>query len=167
MPQMIDLDAPAGHPLPSMRTRMLADRLLMDKHPEIEKDWRTTLATLEQSDPNDSQVQMNLGHRDMLDQQFPSALDHLQRALRLDQRLAEAWVDLSSVQAKLGMKDAAIASARAAVALNPYATPLQRTLITRLIDAQQYDQAVSTMKQYLERFPEDDFIRKALAIAEQ
>ena len=28
-------------------------------------------------------------------------------------------------------------------------------------------QAVSTMKQYLERFPEDDFIRKALAIAEQ
>lgn len=167
MPQMIDLDAPAGDPLPSVRTRMLADRLLMEKHPDFEADWRKTLTVLEQTDADDAQVQMNLGHRDMLDQEFTSALDHLQLALREDRRLPEAWVDLSSVQAKLGMKDAAIASARTAVELNPYATPLQRTLITRLIDAQQYDQAVTAMKQYLTRFPEDDFIRKALAIAEQ
>ncbi len=172
MPQLIDLDAPSGHPLPSLRTRMLADRILMDKRSADERvgfdaDWRSALVKLEQTDAEDAQVQTNLGHRDLLDQQFSNAIVHLQHALQLDRLQPEAWVDLSASQSKLGMTDAAIASAQQAVALDPYVAPLQKTLITRLIDAQQYDQAVNAMKQYLTHFPEDDFIRKALAIAEQ
>ncbi len=167
MPDLIDLDATRDHPLPSMRTRMLADRILMDKQPGFDADWRLSLASLERTDPEDASVQTNLGHRDLLDHRYAAAIDHLQHALRLNPLQPEAWLDLSEAQAQSGDSADSIQSARQAVALDPYVAPLQKTLIVRLVDAQQFSQAVLAMKQYLMHFPEDDFIRKALAIAEQ
>ena len=172
MPGLVLVDGDEQNPLPPLRTRMLACRAMMDKRASGEpsafaSEWRDALAKLAQTNPQDAAVQTNLGHRDLLDQQYASAIDHLEQALRLDAQQPEAWVDLSQAQSRAGDMAAAIQSAQQAVALNPYAAPLQKTLITRLIDAQQYDQAVAAMKQYLVRFPEDDFIRRALAIAQQ
>ena len=172
MPSLVEMDADAQHPVPQLRTRMLAYRLMLDKQPGdkpsgFDADWRAALVKLEQTDPEDAQVQTNLGHRDLLDQQYAKAITHLKHALALDEHQPDAWVDLSSAQAKSGDSAAAIQSAQQAVTLAPYAAPLQKTLIARLIDAQQYPQAVAAMQQYLTLFPEDDFIRKALAIAQQ
>ncbi len=172
MPGLVEVDGDAQNPVPTLRTRMLAYRAMMDKsaaseQSEFATDWRDALAKLAQTDSEDAAVETNLGHRDLLDQQYAGAINHLKHALSLDVQQPEAWVDLSEAQSKSGDMASAIQSAQQAVALDPYAAPLQKTLIARLIDAQQYDQAVAAMKQYLARFPEDDFIRKALAIAEQ
>ena len=57
--------------------------------------------------------------------------------------------------------------AQKAVMLEPFSAPLQKTLVLRLINAKQYTEAEAAMEKYLENFPEDDFMRKMLAIAKQ
>jgi len=44
---------------------------------------------------------------------------------------------------------------------------MQKTLVLRLINAKQYPEAEAAMEKYLQNFPEDDFMRKMLAIARQ
>lgn len=167
MPDLVHLDPSPSAPVPALRTRMLAYRMLMDREPALHDDWLQTLGQLEQTDAADPVVQTNLGHRDLLNQHYTEAINHLRQALQANPQQPEAWVDLSEAQARSGDTAGSIQSAQQAVAHDPYAAPLQKTLIARLIDAQQYDQAVAAMRQYLALFPEDDFIRKALAIAQQ
>ena len=51
--------------------------------------------------------------------------------------------------------------------LDPFNSLLRKTLVLRLISAKQYELAETTMEKYLQDFPEDDFMRKMLAIARQ
>jgi len=51
--------------------------------------------------------------------------------------------------------------------LEPFSQPLQKALISRLISAKQYPEAIAAMEKYLDNFPEDDLIRKMLAIAKE
>ena len=44
---------------------------------------------------------------------------------------------------------------------------MQKTLVLRLINAKQYPEAEAAMETYLQNFPEDEFMRKMLAIAKQ
>jgi len=129
--------------------------------------WLKTLSELETSAPENAIVQAALGHRDLEDRKLPQAIDHLEHSLRLDPLQTNVYLDLSKAQDQNGQVEEAIASAKRAVALDPFVADLQKTLIFRLINGKHYEEAEAAMEKYLENFPEDDLMRKMLAIAKQ
>jgi hypothetical protein len=53
------------------------------------------------------------------------------------------------------------------VELDPFVAGMQKTLVFRLINGKHYEEAEAAMEKYLQNFPEDDFMRKMLAMAKQ
>jgi hypothetical protein len=169
MPDLIQLNpGPSGAP-PSPVVRLQAYADLRTKRPEYAASWRRTLSEIETAATSleDPLVQAALGHRDLEDHKLTEAITHLQHALRLDPAQPEVYVDLSEAQDQHGDAEEAVSSARKAVELDPFVAPLQKTLIFRLIAAKHYEQAQAAMESYLQKFPEDDFMRKMLAIARE
>ena len=126
--------------------------------------WLSTLSELESSDAEDALVQAALGHRELEAQHLPQAIDHLNHALRLNPTQAAVYSDLALALAKSSLLDEAVASARKAVELDPFTPNLQKALISHLIDAKQYPQAQAALEHYVELFPEDDGMRRMLAM---
>ena len=171
MPDLLQLN-PEGErgakaTAPPALIRLRAYAILKASQPQYTASWLQTLAALETSDTENAVVQASLGHRDLEGHKLPEAIDHLQHALRLNPLQTEAYVDLSEAEDQSGQIEEAIASAKKAVELDPFVAGLQKTLIFRLIHGKHYDEAEAAMQRYLDTFPEDDFMRKMLAMAKQ
>ena len=171
MPDLIHLN-PAGErgakaAVPPALIRLQAYTLLKDSKPQYAASWLKTLGELETSDPENAIVQAALGHRDLGDHKLQKAIEHLQHSLKLDPLQPSVYVDLSEAQDQSGQVEEAIASAKKAVELDPYVAGMQKTLVFRLINGKHYEEAEAAMERYLQNFPEDDFMRKMLAIARQ
>jgi predicted CXXCH cytochrome family protein len=171
MPDMIELN-PEGErgakaAIPTALMRLQAYAILQLGKPQFAASWRQSLTELETADQENAIVQAALGHRDLEDHKLPEAIDHLQHSLRLDPVQSVVYLDLSEVEDQGGQVEEAIAAARKAVELDPFAQGPQKALITRLIAGKHYDEAEAAMEKYLDNFPEDDFMRKMLAIAKQ
>jgi len=134
---------------------------------QFAQSWRTTLAELEKSNPENAIVQASLGHRDLEDHQYAEAISHLERSLQLDPLQALVYVDLCAAQDQSGKREEAVQSARKAVALEPFNPAIRKTLLYQLIQDKQYDQVEAEMEKYLQLFPEDDRMRQMLALAKQ
>jgi predicted CXXCH cytochrome family protein len=171
MPDVIELN-PAGErgakaAVPTALTRLQAYAILKLAKPQFAASWRQSLNELETTDAENAIVQAALGHRDLEDHKPPEAIGHLQHSLRLDPVQSVVYLDLSEAEDQSGHVEEAIAAARKAVELDPFAEGPQKALIARLIAGKHYDEAEAAMEKYLENFPEDDFMRKMLAIAKQ
>lgn len=171
MPDLIQLN-PAGErgakaAAPSALAQLLAYGELKLARPQFTASWLKTLSALETSTPENAIVQAALGQRDLKDHKLAEAIDHLQHSLRLDPLQTNAYVDLSEAEDQSGHAEEAIAAARRAVELDPFVADLQKTLVFRLINGKHYDEAQASMEKYLENFPEDEFMRKMLAMAKQ
>ncbi len=140
---------------------------ISDRLPEYLPSYLKTLSQLEQSDPNHASVQLALGRRDLKAGELEKAIDHFQHSLQLDPQQPMAYTYLSEALAGRGQITEAIAASDKAVALDPFNGLLQRGLIDRLIAGQQYQRAEAAMEQYVKEFPEDDFMRKMLAMAKE
>jgi tetratricopeptide repeat protein len=166
MPDLIHLDPAAGDAaVPSALTRLQAYADLAKKKPEYAASWLRMVNEQEGANPENPIVQAALGHRDLEAHKLPAAIAHLQHALQLDPAQTEAYVDLSEAYDQSGQAEEAIVAARKAVTLDPFVAALQKTLAFRLINGKHYDEAQGAMEAYLEKFPEDDFMRKMLAMA--
>jgi predicted CXXCH cytochrome family protein len=168
MPGVLLLDAEGGSESLRPVVRLQAYGILKASKPEFEAAWRTTLGEAEQSAPDNALVQAAAGHRDLEAKRLAEAVGHLRRAVALDAQQTNAWLDLSDAldqDAGLGTAGEAVDCARRAVALDPFGKDPQKALVARLIAAQRYNEAVAAMERYLELFPEDDFMRRMLAIA--
>jgi hypothetical protein len=171
MPNLIELNAEgergakAAAPPALVRLQAYAD--LEVGKPQFHASWLKTLAELETADSENALVQAALGHRDLEDHKLAEAIRHLQHSVRLDPLQTNVYVDLSEAQDQSGQEGEAIASAKKAVELDPFVAALQKTLVFRLINGKHYDEAEAAMERYLQNFPEDDFMRKMLAMARQ
>jgi len=172
MPDLIHLNAvgardakaaPAGNGI----NRLQAYDLLRITKPRFNASWLTTLSELESANPENAIVQAGLGHRDLEARRLPEAVAHLQHSLRLDAMQPNVYADLSEAADLSGQVEDAIGYAKKAVELDPFVAPLQKTLVTRLISGKRYDEAQAAMERYLQSFPEDDFMRRMLAIAKE
>jgi predicted Zn-dependent protease len=56
----------------------------------------------------------------------------------------------------------AVAVLREGIAQAPFQPVLYKSLALRYIQMQRYPEAKATLEEYVERFPEDDFIRRLL-----
>ncbi len=168
LPDLIYLDGDeAGHAQPSPLTLLAAYDQLRHDHAEYQASYDKLLTKLAISQPENASVLAKLGHREWKQGQAADARTHLLHSASLNPDQPAVYADLSAISAHLGDAQSAIAYARQAVELDPFNANRRHDLVLRLIDAQQYEQAVTTMKQFLAEFPEDEFLRKALAIAEQ
>jgi predicted CXXCH cytochrome family protein len=171
MPDLIHLNAVGARgakaaPVPAL-ARLQAYELLKPGRPLYLAAWRTTLGELEKNASENAIVQAALGHRDLEDRRLPEAIAHLQHSLELEPRQPAVYVDLSEAADLSGQAEQAIAYAKKAVELDPFVAPLQKTLISRLIAGKHYDEVEAAIVKYLEKFPEDDFMRKMLAMARE
>ncbi len=168
LPDMLFLDpSPVDHAAPSLLIRLQAYDILKAKKPEYNAAWLKTLAQLESAVPENAIVEASLGHRDLEARKIAEAVEHLEHSLRLDPAQPAVYTDLSEAADLRGDAEEAIAAAQKAVALDPFVPALQKTLIARLIAGKHYEQAQAAMESYLEKFPEDDFMRKMLAMAKE
>jgi len=168
MPDLIHLNRESDNsPAPSALARLQAYADLSKQKPQYTASWLKTLAELETSTPNNALVQTALGHRELQAHNLPQAITHLKQALQLDPTQTEAYVDLSEALDQSGQPEEAITAQKQAIALDPFVPALQKTLVFRLINGKHYEAAQAAMEHYLELFPEDDFMRKMLSIAQQ
>jgi tetratricopeptide (TPR) repeat protein len=172
MPDLIELD-PAGKrgaaaAAPPALIRLQAYSLLKGEgKTQYLQPWLETLAELEKSNPENAIVQASLGHHDLEEHAYAEAISHLEHSLELDPLQPWVYVDLSAAQDQSGKHEEAILSAKKAVLLEPFNPGIRKTLIYMLIEDKQYDQVEAEMEEYLKMFPEDDLMRKMLAIARQ
>jgi tetratricopeptide (TPR) repeat protein len=106
-----------------------------------------------------------LGHQALAASQWDAAAEHLQTSLKLNPAQPAVYADLSAVAEQKGNLAEAVAMQQRAVALDSWNASLLKALVLRLIDAKRYTEAEAAMESYLQNFPEDDFMRKMLAIA--
>ncbi len=176
MPDLIHINAigvrGSNAATPSALTRLQAYALLELAKPQFHASWLTTLTELETSGPEKTEpenaiVQAALGHRELEAHNLASAIEHLQHSLKLNSLQSVVYVDLSEAEDQSGHVEEAIADAKKAVELDPFVAAMQKTLVFRLINGKHYEEAEAAMGKYLQNFPEDDFMRKMLAMAKQ
>jgi len=165
LPDLIYLNAESSNSTPPAITLLQAYSQLKEQSPAYAASYQRVLNELERSEPENALVQAALGHQALTANQWDAATEHLQESLKLNPAQPAVYADLSAVAEQKGEAAEAVTLQQKAVMLDPYNAPLQKALVLRLIDAKQYPEAEAAMEKYLENFPEDDFMRKMLAIA--
>jgi Flp pilus assembly protein TadD len=167
MPDLIYLNAESADSTPPPVTLLQAYSQLKEQSPAYAASYAKTLGELEKTEPENAIVQAALGHQALAANQWDAAAEHLRESLKLDPAQPAVYADMSAVAGQNGQAAEAVALQQKAVMLDPYNAALQKALVLRLIDAKQYPEAEAAMEKYLESFPEDEFMRKMLAIARQ
>ena len=141
---------------------------LMEKEPAFQARYLALLDELAKSAPENGLVQAALGARD-LRQSSPdsnaAATTHLRKALDLGFSSGSVYADLAEALARAGRLEDAVAVLKQGIEMEPYAPEIRKSLALRYINLKQYPQAKETIRQYVELFPEDDFMRGLLAKA--
>jgi len=167
LPDLIHLNPVPGRentPPPAL-TLLQAYGELLEKHPEYVERYFAVLGQLERTQPGNPLVQAALGNRDLQAGRYQDAVTHLQRALDAVPPKTVFYTDLAEALVKLGRDAEAVPVLRKAIDLDPFNSVLQRTLIVRLIQLKDYKSAEAAMESYVERFPQDSFMRQMLARA--
>jgi len=167
LPDLIYLDGEHPDSAPPAVTLLQAYGQLKEQSPAYAASYLKTLHELETSEPENAIVQAALGHQALAAGQLDEAAQHLQESLKLDPAQPAVFEDLSAIADQKGEAAEAVSMAQKAVMLDPFNAPMQKTLVLRLINAKQYAEAEAAMEKYVQTFPEDDLMRKMLAIAKQ
>jgi Tetratricopeptide repeat len=138
---------------------------LADKHPEYLKRYYEVLDQLQRTDPGSPLVLAALGTRELQAGKYADAITHLERALDAGAATTILFGELAEALVKLDRRGEAVAVLRKAIDLDPFNSMVQRALIVQLIQLKEYASAETALKSYVERFPEDSFMRQMLARA--
>jgi len=139
---------------------------LAANHPEYVAPYLRTLDQLEKTQPQNALVQASLGRRELKNGNLPSAVEHLQLAIKLDSPQASTYADLSEAMAKMGQLEESLPYLEKAISMDAFDPVMQKNLIVRLIQLKQYGNAQAALERYLGTFPQDTFMRQMLARAQ-
>jgi tetratricopeptide (TPR) repeat protein len=167
LPDLIHLDPnPNGtHDSIAPITLLQAYGELSAAEPNYNAAYLAVLDKLEQTAPDQAIVQASLGRRDLLNGNFQQAANHLQRALELGPPQAAVFGDLAEATFRAGSGEKAVTQLEKGIELDPFNPVLQKTLTLRLIGLKRYPEALAAIEKYLDRFPQDSTMRKALEMA--
>lgn len=168
LPDLIHLNpAPGKEDVPPpLATLLAAYGELAENNPQYVTPYLKVLDKLEKTQPRDPLVQAALGRRDLKKGDYEAAARHLRRALESGEPGATTYADLADALAHLGQIDDALSLLNKSIELDPINPVTRKTLVVRLIDARRYAKAHDALEQYLEIFPQDDFMRQMLARAD-
>lgn len=167
LPDLIYLDATPEQPVPPRITLLQAYAQLQQQLPAYKQSYDKLLQELASSEPENALVQAELGNQAFAAKQYDEARRHLEQAVRLDPMQSDAYAKLSEIAREQGRTEDAVTEAQKAATLDPFSAQIRKSMILSLISAQRYPEAEDALKKYLDDFPEDDVMRKALAMATQ
>lgn len=169
LPDLIHLNPAPGkeNEPPPLPTLLAAYGELAENNPNYVTPYLRVLGKLEQTQPGDPMVQAALGRRDLKNSDYQAAAAHLRRALESGQPAATTYADLADALAHLGQTDEALRLLDQSIELDPFNPVTRKMLVVQLINAKHYAKAHEALEQYLEIFPQDDFMRQLLARAER
>jgi hypothetical protein len=147
---------------PSLLTLLQAYGELAENKLEYVGAYLRVLGQLEQTQPNDPLVQAALGRRDLKKGDFSSAVGHLRLAAKNHPAVATTYTDLADALSHLGQTGEALPLIEQAIQLDPFNPLSRKMLVVNLIQAKQYAKAQKALEDYLEIFPQDDFMRQML-----
>ncbi|MGH9624627.1 MAG: tetratricopeptide repeat protein, partial [Bryobacteraceae bacterium] len=156
------LDAPSGRQLSiSDLTMLRAYDALSSDDPVYKKDYLALLERLSKANTKDSFVAACLGHKALVEGKPREALKDLALALPLKETTVNE--DMAKALNQLGRSEDALTYLRTAAGRDPYNATLLKTLILQYINMHRYSEARQQMGSYIQKFPEDDFMRGLLA----
>lgn len=162
---LVVVDPPANSMKLAKIVLLRAYRSLMDRNPEYQKRYAALLDELARTQPQDTFVQAALGDKAYSEGRTDEAVEHLK--LALPENLPAVYLELAQSLSKLGQNQEAIEYLKKGVALDPYNSTMEKTLILEYINAKSYAEAKVLMQKYVESFPEDSLMRSLLARVSQ
>jgi hypothetical protein len=147
---------------PPLLTLLQAYGELAENKPEYMGAYLKVLSQLEQTQPDDPLVQAALGRRDLKKGDFSSAVGHLRLSVKNRPAVATTYADLADALSHLGKTEEALPLIEQAIQLDPFNPLSRKMLVVNLIQAKQYAKAQKALEDYLEIFPQDDFMRQML-----
>lgn len=168
LPDLIHLNPAPGKEAvpPPLLTLLEAYGDLAESKPEYISSYLKVLDQLEKTQPDVPLVQSVLGRKDLKEGNYTSAVRHLRRAIELGPPVATTYADLADALTHLGETEEILPLIEKAIDLDPFSPAARKMQIVRLIQLKQYPKALEALKQYIEIFPQDDFMRRMLALAE-
>ncbi len=166
---LVDLDPPPGKEgiSQSLITLLKAYGDLAVQNPRYNAQYLKVLQQASIRQPKNALVQAAWGREDLKAGEFGKASLHLELSLKLDPMSAVVYEDLSIAMEGLGRSDEALVNQQLAVEHDPYNPILQKRLIVLYIHQKQFVRAKAAMKQYVKAFPQDLFMRRMLALADE
>jgi hypothetical protein len=167
LPDLIHLNPAPGqkNTTPSPLILLQAYGELAERHPGYAKRYLEVLDQLQRTDPGDPLVLAAMGTRELQTGKYEEAIKHLRGALETGPPKTFLYTELATALVKLDRSAEAEVVLRKAIALDSFNSELQRALIVRLIELKEYASARTALENYVERFPEDSFMRQMLARA--
>jgi hypothetical protein len=171
LPDLVWLDAPPGHrpQLPSM-VLLRAYGELIGRNLGYRDRYETLLNNLAVSKPNSPLILSALARRNLekgTRQSADEAKKELTQAIQRGSTLASDFELDAQLLAGSGNLEGAIAVLKRGITVNPYATRLYKRLAIAYIQAKDYQQALRSMKQEVQIYPEDSFMRSLIAKGER
>jgi hypothetical protein len=167
LPDLIYLNATPDQRVPPRITLLQAYAQLQEQSPAYKESYDKLLEELARSEPENALVQVELGNQAFAAKQFDVARQHLEEAVRLDPMQPTAYAKLSEISTQEGRAEDAMAESQKAVTLDPFSAQVRKSMILSLINARHYPEAEEALKKYLDDFPEDDVMRRALTMVTQ
>jgi len=140
---------------------------LSANHREYTEQYLQLLTKLEVSDPDHEVVQEALGRRDLFGGNYQRAIEHLQHALAIGPPQASVYGDLADAASRLGNASESVDDLEKGIELDGFNPVLQKSLVVQLIALKRYADALVALQRYLDRFPQDSTMRRALQMAER
>jgi hypothetical protein len=164
LPDLIHLNPVPGQEeaeLPPL-TLLQAYGELLTAHPKFRDRYLSMLDRLAEAEPNNPLVLSALSRRAKLQGSSGQALQYLKRAIELGSANPSDFQDMAELLSNDGRVAEAIVVLKKGVTLSPYTAALYKSLALNYIKLKRYQEALQTMKQELELFPEDSFMRKLI-----
>jgi len=152
----------ATQPIPLV-TKLLAYADVSQKAPDVRRYYFQVLEQLQKTTPDAPLALAALGSQALADNDYAKAVEYLTGALQKGADYASTYVELSEALARAGRVEESAKILEQGAAAWPFSAEIQKGLVFRYMTLKQFAQAHKIMKQYVALFPEDAFMRSALA----
>ncbi len=164
LPELVHVNRPpgaGGESLPLM-VRFQTFGELLAKRPSLSGRYLELLAEAAEQHGDDPLVLAALGRKAKLEGRVPEAIDYLAYAIEAGDQPASTYDDLAELLFQSGREDESARILRLGVAAWPFNSRLLKMLALRYVKLKRYRDASDTIHEFVDLFPEDDFMRGLL-----
>ena len=166
LPDLVHVNAVPGRKdkVPPL-TLLRAYAELAPSQPVYQRKYVETLQQVAKSDPNESAVLSALGWVEAgknTPESATSAMDYLARAIQSGSRLAIDFEKRAELLTRASRPTEAIAVLQQGISVDPYYQRSYKALTLLFVSQKRYQEALQVMRQELEIFPQDSFMRTLL-----
>ena len=164
LPELVHVNRPpdAGSEALPLLVRFQAFGELLSKQPDFSEKYLDLLTEAAERHGDDPLVLAALGRKAKVENRAPEAIEYLTMAVEAGSQPASTYEDLAELlmeSARLGESAEILLQG---VNQLPYNPRLRKMLALRYIKLERFQEARSTIEEFVRRFPEDDFMRGLL-----